>query len=54
MGADCSGPKAMGKKKKKPFAAAIDNSSLHVVGSKLKILFSDGREAECCHVAEES
>ncbi|VCW79440.1 unnamed protein product [Gulo gulo] len=27
-GADCSGPKAMGKKKKKPFAAAIDNLSL--------------------------
>lgn len=44
----------MGKKKKKPFAAAIDNLSLHVVGSKLKILFSDGGEAERCHIAEES
>lgn len=42
MGADCSGPKDMGKNKKKknkkkPFAAAIDNLSLHKAGSNLKI-----------------
>lgn len=45
----------MGKKKRNsPLPLLLITCLSHVVGSKLKILFSDGREAERCHVAEET